>query len=442
MQTQPGGAANWSSKKLRAAKLLLVLGGVLFGLLLTEAALRLAGYSYPVFYTPDRALGYALTPNMAGWYRKEGAAYVRINSAGLRDRERARPKPAGVFRIAVLGDSYAEALQVPLENAFWYVLEERLRACGAFGGREIEVINFGVSGYGTAQELLMLRARVWAYAPDLVLLAVTTNNDITDNSRVLKGTDEIPYFVYRGERLTLDDSFLNTAAFRLRQSAVNEWGRWIRDNSRTAQAVHQAHGAFKSYLARRRAQRAPDETARAPAAETTAPPAAPGGVGPPPPPAELGIDNLIYRAPDDATWQEAWRVTEGLLALMRAEVEAGGARLLVVTLSNGIQVHPEPAARQAFMQRLGLADLFYPDRRLRTFGAQAGITVLNLAPSMQQYAERQRVFLHGFGDNLGNGHWNERGHKVAGEILAGWLCEQERPLNAAYLLAPLSAQGL
>ena len=42
---------------------------------------------------------------------------------------------------------------------------------------------------------MTLREQVWSYSPDVVLLAVTTNNDVLDNSRALKLTDEIPYFV-------------------------------------------------------------------------------------------------------------------------------------------------------------------------------------------------------------------------------------------------------
>jgi len=102
---------------------------------------------------------------------------VRINSEGLRDREHPRHKPAGTVRVAVPGDSYAEALQVPLGDAFRAVTGRRLSAREAFGGRQLEVINFGVSGYQTAQELVTLRRRVWDYSPDIVLLAVTTAND-------------------------------------------------------------------------------------------------------------------------------------------------------------------------------------------------------------------------------------------------------------------------
>jgi hypothetical protein len=45
-----------------------------------------------------------------------------------------------------------------------------------------------------------------------------------------------------------------------------------------------------------------------------------------------------------------------------------------------------------------------------------------LAPELQQYAEQHQAFLHGFGSDLGNGHWNSDGHRVAGELLAQKLC--------------------
>src|SRR5687768_8512285 len=87
-------------------KLVLVLMGVLFGVAIAEIALRTVGYSYPEFYQIDLTRGYALRPGVEGWYRKEGEAYIRINSDGFRDREHSIAKPAGTFRIAVLGDSY------------------------------------------------------------------------------------------------------------------------------------------------------------------------------------------------------------------------------------------------------------------------------------------------------------------------------------------------
>ena len=408
-------------KSRRRVKLLAFALSVLFALLVAEVALRLMGYTYPVFYTPDEHLGYVLKPNMEGWYRKEGEAYVRINSEGLRDGEHEKAKPPGTFRVAVLGDSYAEALQVGQEDAFWSVMEKRLATCGPFAGRRVEVINFGVSGYGTAQELITLREKVLAYSPDVVLLAVTTNNDQIDNVRALKNADEIPYFVLRGGQLVLDDSFRDAAAFRRRTSWLGRLGRWLHARLRFVQAVHHAQAALKSRLAARRARRTMEEEERRKAAR-------PAQAAPSPQPAPRGgefdlLVNMVYAEPRDETWREAWMVTERLIAETRREVEARGARFVVATLSNPIQVYPDPRARAAFMARAGAGgDLFYPDRRIAELGRREGFPVVTLAPELQAHADANKIFLHGFPGDLGNGHWNRDGHRVAGELLARELC--------------------
>ncbi len=416
----------------------MLLSAIIFALLVAEVALRIGGYSYPVFYTPDTVRGYALRPGVFGWYRKEGEAYVRINSDGLRDREHAKQKPPNTLRIALLGDSFSEALQVPLEDAFWMIMEERLQGCRAFNeGKRVEVINFGVSCYGTAQELLTLREHAWGYSPDIVMLAITTNNDITDNSRALKKTDEIPYFIYRDDQLTLDDSFRQTGTFRLRHSTLSRAGRWLREHLRVVQALHEGQATLKNYLAARRARRAsaaPNPAGGANALATKnalvtqnalATNATTRGENDTVANAnELGLDNLIYSEPTDAARREAWRVTEGLLRLMHDEVRGRGAQFLVTTLSSGVQVYPSPEARAAFLRRVGATDIFYPDARIKSLGDREGFPVLTLAPLLQQYAEQHQVFLHGFGNSLGNGHWNQTGHRVAGELLAQQICER------------------
>jgi hypothetical protein len=389
------------AKRFRT-KLNLILFGLLIGVIIAELGLRAAGYSYPGFYMPDATRGHALIPGMEGWYRKEGEAYVRINSDGQRDRERTKAKAADTIRIAVIGNSYAEAFQVPIEQAFWAIMEETLRGSGFAAGKQIEVLNFGVSGYGTATELLTLREHVWHYSPDMVLLAVTTNNDVVDNSRELKKTDEVPYFVYREGKLVLDDSFRNSRAFRLRQSRLSRAGRWIKDHSRLLQAINEAHRGLKILLAlsKSRLNKPPAEPT-----ETTPDVSARSE--------ELGTDNVVYVEPNNPSWNDAWRVSEGLILAIRDEVRARGAELIVVTLSNGPQVLPDPKATQDFMRRIGIIDLFYPDNRIRSFCVRENIPVITLAPEMQAYAEKNESFLHGFGSNLGNGNGTQLG--------IGWL---------------------
>ena len=412
--------AKGAKRRMRRARLLLLLITVLFCLAAIEIGLRIAGFSYPEFYAVDARRGYALKPGVEGWYRKEGEAYVRINSAGLRDREHNKAKPPNTLRIAVLGDSYTEALQVPFEKSFCAVIERKLHECPATWGSEIEVINFGVSGYGTAQELITLREYVWQYSPDIVLLAVTTNNDISDNVRELKRVDQIPYyFVLHDGTLVEDQSFQNLKSFKLRQSFAGDLGRWFRDHLRIVQGVDLAIRNYKAARAVRQA------ASGAPTPVTSQNGSGTAGSAPPTPTSiatDIGIDNQIYREPANQVWNDAWRTTEALIRAMNDDVRSHGAQFVVVTLSNGIQVTPSPQTRNTFLRAIGATDIFYPDNRIREFCQRERIPVVTLVPDLQKYAETNNSFLHGFGDNIGNGHWNALGHQVAGELAASQIC--------------------
>jgi hypothetical protein len=384
-----------------SVNLALICVAILLGILLFEIALRLAGISYPSFYTWDEYRGFALRPGAEGWSRSEGEAYIQINSVGLRDREHTKTKPADTLRLAILGDSYAEGRQVSIQETFWAILEREVAKCPYLSGREVDVINFGVSGYGTAQELMTLRHKVWDYSPDIVILAFLTGNDVTDNFRGFESDSVRPYFVYRNGQLVLDDSFRNEVAYRARQTLVARVGYWAINYSRVVQILNATQHKLLAYI--RHTPQSQDEGKRIDE--------------------EVGLDSTIYLEPSDPLWQEAWRVTEGLIVLMRDEVRKNGGDFLVVTLSNAIQVHPDPPVRQAFMKRIGVRTLFYPDVRIKTLGEREDFSVLNLAQSFQLYADQHKVFLHGFSPNLGRGHWNAHGHRLAGETIAQTLCE-------------------
>ncbi len=412
-----------------AGPLLLVLGSVAVTVAVLEIALRLAGVSYGSFYMRDPELGAALRPNAAGRWPAEGNLFVRVSHDGLRDRDHPETKPAGTLRIAVLGDSYVEALQVPPEANLHSVMEREVGARLAPAGGRAEVINFGVSGYGTAQELLMLRHQVRDYAPDVVVLAVTTANDVRNNSRALENDPDRPYFVLRGDTLVLDNSYLASAEYRPAWLAARRAAGWLIDRFRVLQVANQAANivAARRVAARQRvaAEAASAAASRVPSQAPPAggPRATGTGQGPVPPRPELGLDDMVYREPADPVWRDAWRVTEALIEAMDNEVRAQGALFLVVTLSNGIQVHPDPALRAAYAKRIGAPDLFYPERRIRALCERKGIPVLCLAPAFQEYAETHKVFLHGFGASLGAGHWNRDGHRLAGRLIARAICD-------------------
>jgi hypothetical protein len=386
----------------RWANLAVAIVSIAACLLVAEVGLRIAGFEFDQFHQPDVTVGWSLRPHRQGWWRSEGTAHVSINSHGQRDREHALHKPPGTIRIAVLGDSFAEALQVPVDTTFWSVMESRLNACGAFRDR-VEAINFGVSGYGTAQQLLQLRSRVWSFSPDIVLLAVFTGNDVANNSRRLEPISDRPFFVLREGTLVHDDSFSKRTGLRISAGVVGSVYRWLGDHLRTLQLLQFARSRA-SLLIATPAKRGDDTLADL---------------------RMLDMRPELYRPAPGDDWLEAWRITGGILEGIRDEATGNGAELVVVTLSNDIQVHPDRVTRERVAKQIGADSLFRPDDAIRDITDRLGIRHIALARAMQRESERTGKLLHGF-DGSGLGHWNEEGHRVAGLLIAESLCERAR----------------
>ena len=375
-----------TKRRLLLMRLALVAAGLLLALVVVEIGLRIVGVSFPSLYAADPVLGYRLRPGVAGTWRKEGRSEVRITSDGRRDRERPVAKPAGACRVVVLGDSYVEALQVPVDRALCAVMEQHLRACRS-ASCDVEVLGFGVSGYGTAQELLLLRDRAWRYEPDLVVLAFTTGNDVRNDSKALEPDGMRPFFVLEGDRLVLDSSFLESRAYRARSSLGWRVAQGAMDHSRLLQLLNEAKNA--------RAARQG---------------------------ADAGLDDAVYSMPADPRWADAWAVTEALLREVRDECASHGVPLLVATLSSPIQVDPHREAREAWASARGIADLLAPDRRIEAACRRDGIACVVLADGLRAEAEASGRCLHGFPRTPCSGHWNEEGHAVAGKLLAAAAC--------------------
>ena len=94
-----------------------------------EIILRILSVEYPIFQKHDSIRGFSLLPNSSGTWNREGKGEIKINDDGLRDINHKISKPDNVLRIAVLGDSFAEARSVNLEETFWYKLKNNLGNC-------------------------------------------------------------------------------------------------------------------------------------------------------------------------------------------------------------------------------------------------------------------------------------------------------------------------
>src|SRR5262249_916659 len=98
----------------------------------------------------------------------------RANSLGFLDREPITPKPSGTFRILLVGDSFIEAAQVPIKQKVQTLLAQKLRS--AFPNRSFEVFGLGHSGIGQSHELALFEYFEKAFAPDLVVLVIVSND--------------------------------------------------------------------------------------------------------------------------------------------------------------------------------------------------------------------------------------------------------------------------
>ncbi len=98
------------------------IGLSVFDLLVASALMEVAVRKYAHMASQERTLGYdsilgwKLRPYAPRYFRGEAEPYlIRTNSKGLRDREYAYEKPAPVFRIVVLGDSFVFGPAVGVE---------------------------------------------------------------------------------------------------------------------------------------------------------------------------------------------------------------------------------------------------------------------------------------------------------------------------------------
>ena len=126
-----------------------VLAGLFVLACLAEITLRIMGFGDPVLYIDDPVVGYYPAPNQAVHRRGED---IRINAFGMRSDPVTAAKPAGTFRVLVLGDSTAFG-GTYLDQAVIYTSRLRQALSERAGGRPVEVLNAAVNGWGPFHEL-------------------------------------------------------------------------------------------------------------------------------------------------------------------------------------------------------------------------------------------------------------------------------------------------
>jgi lysophospholipase L1-like esterase len=156
--------------------LLLSLGAVELSIRMFDP-LGISYYEVSGEYTRDKlADDHLVFRHKPSWEKRYGDVLVTYNERGLRDQP-ILPKAEGEYRILALGDSVTFGAGVPQHEIFTTRLEQLLP--GRLQ-RPVRVINSGVGGYNTVQEVTYFKREGITLQPDLVLLTYI-GNDIEEN---------------------------------------------------------------------------------------------------------------------------------------------------------------------------------------------------------------------------------------------------------------------
>ncbi|MEE9126576.1 MAG: GDSL-type esterase/lipase family protein [Planctomycetota bacterium] len=139
---------------------------------------------------PDPRIRFTLRP---GFDARIGDDHYRVNQLGLRGGPVPLEKPAGTRRILIVGDSYAFGFGVDEPDTLAARLQDDLRKDHG----DVTVLNMGVPGYQTGQELGRLERDGFRLQPDLVILVYYANDNVAasfhyDPERKICYVDELP----------------------------------------------------------------------------------------------------------------------------------------------------------------------------------------------------------------------------------------------------------
>jgi lysophospholipase L1-like esterase len=349
----------------------------------------------------DPTLGWLLRPGTfktkaPNRFRKHT---IHINVLGLRNRELDTSGTGGAERIVILGDSFTYGKAIGEERLFSRRIERSLN--GGARPERYEVVNAGVPGYGSAQEMLLMRRLAREGVRGELYLVVMFVNDILDNlcltysdladnpaqpcfglgpdgSLVLEHPPEMRFaeesedFVEAAPSL---DRMKIGPVLRLRiESFLQTRPSLIRALARIGLSVK-----F---------------------------------------PAMPGVLNAWYR---EEIVERGTPLLRALLTEMRDEARRQNGTLLVTLIPSQIQVYPEtygPLLARTFPDcapvRRWLADGERPQRATASLCAELGIPFLDLLPALRRHAGRVLYIPR-------EGHLSEEGHSIVAENLVSFL---------------------
>lgn len=330
-------------------------------------------------WMPDKFIGMIHIHEKRGcWFSRYGEfkTKVAVNKQGFVDDEFFLNKTNQTLRIAVLGDSYMEGLQVEKNESFSSLLEEELKEGG---NRNIEVYNFGISDFGTAQEYEVLLNYALQYKPDIILLGFHTGTDFIDNSFSLKGDIYRPYYSFNKT-----ENVLVKKEFQPREKVwwkkVFSWSRFL-------------EYSYRQFILKKEEYKTKTNEF----------------------PKRYGIYQEY-----DTIWNESIIITELLHSQLQETATKNNATLIIVVLTNPEQIE-SVVLRDDYRNYPKLSTLNIslnkPENILSDICQRQNLSCFFLLPSFLEYKNKTDAQLHFYYD----GHWTKEGHSLAAHLVSRYL---------------------
>lgn len=199
-------------------KLSLSVISIICFLLTYEGFLQLSEIASSSFVYDNDKLGRTFKPDYNIFFaRAEGMYMGGTNQYGYIGKGYPPQKPGNTLRIALLGDSYMEGMQVFERNHFRTKVENKLNNKL---NKNVEVLNFGIGGLDFRDMFFNYKFKAQNFNPDIAVFYVKRTNLLT------KEKFPSPEYYLENDSLKLNYDFLNSGDSKLRKefSYIRDFG--------------------------------------------------------------------------------------------------------------------------------------------------------------------------------------------------------------------------